>query len=89
MKHCPEPSLRERLGKWARRHPGLCGSTSIALVALLLLGFLTVCITLVYDGMLDDFVLNIGCADEAASVRSWTSSRVSSCSTWPDTMMIS
>ena len=21
MKHCPEPSLRERLAKWARRHP--------------------------------------------------------------------
>jgi serine/threonine protein kinase/tetratricopeptide (TPR) repeat protein len=38
MKHCPEPSLRERLGKWARRHPGLCGSTSIALAAVVLLG---------------------------------------------------
>ncbi len=37
MKHCPEPSLRERLGKWARRHPGLCGSTTIALVALVAL----------------------------------------------------
>src|SRR5271166_1810813 len=53
MKHCPEPSLRERLGKWARRHPGLCGSTTIALVALVLLGLMTVSIMLVYDGMLD------------------------------------
>ena len=53
MKHCPEPSLRKRLGKWARRHPGLCGSTTIALVALVLLGLMTVSIMLVYDGMLD------------------------------------
>ena len=30
MKHCPEPSFRERMGKFARRHPGLCGTTSIA-----------------------------------------------------------
>src|SRR5262249_16750438 len=40
MKHCPEPSVRERLGKFARRHPGLCGSTSIALLSLLLIGAL-------------------------------------------------
>ena len=53
MKHCPEPSLRERLGKWARRHPGLCGSTTIAMVALVLLGLMTASIVLVYDGMLD------------------------------------
>ena len=53
MKHCPEPSLRKRLGKWARRHPGLCGSTTIALVASVLLGLMTVSIMLVYDGMLD------------------------------------
>ncbi len=53
MKHCPEPSLRERLGKWTRRHPGLCGSTTIALVASVLLGLMTVSIMLVYDGMLD------------------------------------
>jgi eukaryotic-like serine/threonine-protein kinase len=37
MKHCPEPSLRERMGKFARRHPALCGSTSIALFSLVLL----------------------------------------------------
>ena len=53
MKHCPEPSLRERLGKWARRHPGLCGSTTIALVALLLLGLTIASAVLAYDGMLD------------------------------------
>jgi serine/threonine protein kinase/tetratricopeptide (TPR) repeat protein len=40
MKHCPEPSVRERMGKFAKRHPGLCGSTSIALMALVLLGVL-------------------------------------------------
>jgi len=53
MRHCPEPSLRERLGKWARRHPGLCGSTTIGLVALVLLGLIGASIALVYDGMLD------------------------------------
>jgi serine/threonine protein kinase/tetratricopeptide (TPR) repeat protein len=40
MKHCPEPSVRERLGKFARRHPGLCGSTSIAIAASILVGLL-------------------------------------------------
>ncbi len=43
LKHTPEPSLRERLGKWARRHPRLTSSSTIALAAallfLLLLGF--------------------------------------------------
>jgi serine/threonine protein kinase/Tfp pilus assembly protein PilF len=29
----PEPSLRERARKWARRHPRACSSSSIALVA--------------------------------------------------------
>ncbi len=37
LRHAPEPSLRERLGKWARRHPGACGSTSISLLAIVLL----------------------------------------------------
>ncbi len=37
MKHCPEPSFRERMGKFARRHPGLCGTTSIALISIVLL----------------------------------------------------
>ena len=51
MKHCPEPSVRERAGKWARRHPGLCGSTSIAVFALVLLGVLGATTALVYDRM--------------------------------------
>ncbi|HEX3448025.1 MAG TPA: tetratricopeptide repeat protein, partial [Isosphaeraceae bacterium] len=51
MKHCPEPSFRERAGKWARRHPGLCGSTSIAVFALVLLGVLGATTALVFDRM--------------------------------------
>jgi eukaryotic-like serine/threonine-protein kinase len=53
MKHGREPSIRERMGKWARRHPGLCGSTSIALLAILLIGLLGGAVTLVYDKMQD------------------------------------
>jgi serine/threonine protein kinase/tetratricopeptide (TPR) repeat protein len=37
LKHAPEPSLRERLGKWARRHPRLTSSTSVGIVAACLL----------------------------------------------------
>lgn len=33
LRHAPEPSPRERIGKWARRHPVLSSSTSIALLA--------------------------------------------------------
>lgn len=33
MRHAPEPSLVERAAKWARRHPTVCGSTSIAVAA--------------------------------------------------------
>ena len=43
LKHTWEPSLRERLGKWKRRNPKLCGIGSIALfstVGFLLLGLL-------------------------------------------------
>jgi eukaryotic-like serine/threonine-protein kinase len=40
MKHCPEPSLRERMGKFARRHPGLCGTTSMAIAGSILLGLI-------------------------------------------------
>ena len=53
MKHCPEPSVRERMGKWALRHPGLCGSTSIFLLAILLIGLLGGAMTLVHDKMQD------------------------------------
>ena len=52
MKHCPEPSLRERLGKWARRHPGLCGSTSIVLFSVILLGILGGACYSIYDAMI-------------------------------------
>jgi tetratricopeptide (TPR) repeat protein len=52
MRHCPEPSLKERLRKWARRHPGLCGSTTIAFVSLLLMGLLAGSALYVYDSML-------------------------------------
>jgi tetratricopeptide (TPR) repeat protein len=37
LRYAPEPSLRERMTKWARRHPTLCSSTSIALLALILI----------------------------------------------------
>ena len=53
MKHCPEPSVRERIGKWTRRHPGLCGSSSIAILATLLLGLLGGAVTMGYDKMQD------------------------------------
>jgi serine/threonine protein kinase/tetratricopeptide (TPR) repeat protein len=42
MKHCSEPSTRERVGKFARRHPVLCSATSITLVALSVAGALFV-----------------------------------------------
>ncbi|SIO46425.1 Tetratricopeptide repeat-containing protein [Singulisphaera sp. GP187] len=37
LKYAPEPSLRERAAKWIRRHPSTTSSTSIALLALVLL----------------------------------------------------
>ncbi len=37
LRHAPEPSPRERIGKWARRHPVLSSSTSIVLLALVLM----------------------------------------------------
>src|SRR5437588_517342 len=37
LKYAPEPSWRERFGKWVYRHPGLTSSTSVALVAALVL----------------------------------------------------
>jgi serine/threonine protein kinase/Tfp pilus assembly protein PilF len=38
LKHVREPSLVERLAKWARRHPGLTSSTSIGVLGLALTG---------------------------------------------------
>jgi serine/threonine protein kinase/Tfp pilus assembly protein PilF len=49
MRHCPEPSIRERMAKFARRHPGLCSSTSIALLSIMLIGLLGGTLVLGYD----------------------------------------
>ncbi len=40
LRHAPDPSLRERIGKLARRHPVLSSSTSLVLLALVLLSAL-------------------------------------------------
>jgi eukaryotic-like serine/threonine-protein kinase len=37
LRHAPEPSLRERVEKWARRHPRLTSATSVGLLSLCLL----------------------------------------------------
>ncbi len=37
LRHAPEPSWLERAGKWARRHPRLASSTTVAVVAAALL----------------------------------------------------
>jgi tetratricopeptide (TPR) repeat protein len=37
LRHAPEPSLRERAGKWVRRHPRLSSSTTVAAVAVVVL----------------------------------------------------
>lgn len=37
LKHAPEPSVAERLGKWARRHPRLTSTGSVAALAVGLL----------------------------------------------------
>ncbi|APW60727.1 protein kinase domain-containing protein [Paludisphaera borealis] len=51
MKHCPEPSLTERAGKWARRHPMLCGSTSIVAAAMVMVVLLGLAAVQAYEGM--------------------------------------
>lgn len=40
MRHAPEPSLVERGAKWTRRHPTLCGTSSIVLFSVALVGLL-------------------------------------------------
>jgi serine/threonine protein kinase/tetratricopeptide (TPR) repeat protein len=37
LQNAPDPSVRERLGKWGRRHPRLTSSTTVGLVATALL----------------------------------------------------
>jgi eukaryotic-like serine/threonine-protein kinase len=54
MKHGPEPSFRERIGKFARRHPTLCGTTSITLISIVLVALLGTTVVQLY-GVLRDF----------------------------------
>ncbi len=51
MLHTPEPSLRERFGKFSRRHPVLCSSTSIAMIAAMLILALGLGVAAVHSGM--------------------------------------
>jgi tetratricopeptide (TPR) repeat protein len=37
LKHAPDRSLRERFGKWVKRHPRLCSSFSVATFSIVLL----------------------------------------------------
>jgi tetratricopeptide (TPR) repeat protein len=37
LRHAPEPSARERVRKWVRRHPRLASSTSIGTIALVII----------------------------------------------------
>src|SRR5262249_31922180 len=53
MKHGPEPSFRERMGKFAKRHPAACGTTSIALVSILLSGLLSAGAVQIYAAFRD------------------------------------
>src|SRR5262249_5673083 len=58
MKHGPEPSFRERTGKFAKRHPVICGTTSIALFAIVLIGLLIGGIAKTY-GALEDLYARV------------------------------
>jgi serine/threonine protein kinase/tetratricopeptide (TPR) repeat protein len=51
LKHTPEPSLRERAGKFARRHRALCSSSSIALISLVFIVAMGTAVTVGYRGM--------------------------------------
>jgi eukaryotic-like serine/threonine-protein kinase len=53
MKHAPEPSFRERIGKFAKRHPALCGTTSIALISILLIALLGVGVVRTFGALQD------------------------------------
>jgi serine/threonine protein kinase/tetratricopeptide (TPR) repeat protein len=50
-KHAPEPSVRERATKFARRHQTLCSSTSIALISLAFILALGGAVAAVHGGM--------------------------------------
>ncbi len=53
LRHVPEPSLRERVLKWTRRHPGLSSSTSIAMLAIIMVIGLILSIVTLRDAMAD------------------------------------
>ncbi len=53
MKHGPEPSVKERMGKFARRHPTLCGTTSITLIAIVFIALLGTAVVKLYGGLQD------------------------------------
>ena len=48
MKHAPEPSFRERMGKFAKRHPAICGTTSIAMISIVVIALLTTAVVQTY-----------------------------------------
>jgi serine/threonine protein kinase/tetratricopeptide (TPR) repeat protein len=58
MAHCPDPSIRERLTKWRRRHPALTSATSIAILSFFMLALLGWSVYLGY-GMLQDVVARV------------------------------
>jgi tetratricopeptide (TPR) repeat protein len=41
LRYAPDPSIRERIGKWARRHPRLTSVTSVSFMTLALVAILT------------------------------------------------
>jgi tetratricopeptide (TPR) repeat protein len=51
MRHCPDPSPRERVAKWARRHPAVTSSSAIATASVVLLGLLLTASYFIFDGM--------------------------------------
>jgi serine/threonine protein kinase/tetratricopeptide (TPR) repeat protein len=53
MKHCPEPSLRERMSKLARRHPTLFSATSVATICGILIGLFAATTALVYEKVVE------------------------------------
>ncbi len=53
MKHGREPSFRERMGKFARRHPALCGTTSITLISIVLIALLGTAVVKTYGALID------------------------------------
>ena len=55
MKHGPEPSFRERMGKFARRHPTLCGTTSITLISIVLVALLGTTVVQLFAGAASTF----------------------------------